>query len=114
MMTRPKDVRFYVTEDGHVTVEEWLSAIEDQRARTAIDARIARLRLGLVGHVRELGEGVHELKIGVGQGYRVYFGNVSNVVVLLLCGGIKRTQKGDIKRAKELWNDYQQRSKVKR
>jgi putative addiction module killer protein len=69
------------------------------------------LRLDLVGSVREVGAGVHEIKIDVGQGYRVYFGNVSNVVVLLLCGGDKRTQKADIRRAKEFWSDYQERAK---
>ena len=64
-----------------------------------------------MGHVREMCRGVHELKVDVGQGYRVYFGNVSNVVVLLLCGGDKRTQKADIKRAREFWSDYQERAK---
>ena len=54
---------------------------------------------------------MHELKVDIGQGYRVYFGNVSNVVVLLLCGGDKRTQKADIKRAREFWSDYQERAK---
>lgn len=111
MAVRPKDVQLYVTEEGKSPVEDWLSGLRDRKARAAIDARIARLRLGLVGQVREVGEGVHELKVDVGQGYRVYFGNVSNVVVLLLCGGDKRTQKTDIKRAKEFWSDYQERAK---
>src|SRR4051812_16648403 len=98
MIARPKDVQLYVTEKGKVPFEDWQNGLRDLKARAAIDARIARLRLGLVGNVRELGEGVHEMKVDVGQGYRVYFGNVSNVLVLLLCGGDKRTQKKDVKR----------------
>jgi putative addiction module killer protein len=111
MAVRPKDVQLYVTEEGKSPVEDWLEGLRDRKARVAIDARIGRLRLGLVGQVREIGESVHEMKVDVGQGYRVYFGNVSNMVVLLLCGGDKRTQKADIKRAKEFWSDYQERAK---
>ena len=110
MAVRPKDVQLYVTEEGKSPFEDWLEGLRDRKARAAIDARIARLRLGLVGNVREVGGGVHELKVDVGQGYRIYFGNVSNVVVLLLCGGDKRTQKADIKRAREFWSDYQERA----
>ena len=111
MAVRPKDVQLYVTEEGKSPVEDWLKGLRDRKARATIDARIARMRLGLVSQVREVGEGVHEMKVDMGPGYRVYFGNVSNVVVLLLCGGDKRTQKADIKRAKEFWSDYQGRAK---
>ena len=111
MSVQPKDVQLYVTEEGKSPFEDWLEGLRDRKARAAIDSRIARLRLGLVGNVREIGEGVHELKVDVGQGYRVYFGNISNVVVLLLCGGDKRTQKADVKRAREFWSDYQERAK---
>ena len=110
MAVRPKDVQLYVTEEGKSPFEDWLEGLRDRKARAAIDARIARLGLGLVGQVREVDRGVHELKVDIGQGYRVYFGNVSNVVVLLLSGGDKRTQKADIKRAREFWSDYQERA----
>ena len=110
MVVRPKDVQLYVTDEGKSPVEDWLEGLRDRKARAAVDARIARLRLGLVGQVREVGGGVHELKVDVGQGYRLYFGNVSNLIVLLLCGGDKRTQKADIKRAREFWSDYQERA----
>ena len=90
MAVRPKDVLLYVTEEGKSPVEDWLGGLRDRKARAAIDARIARLRLG--------------------QGYRVYFGHVSSLVVLLLCGGDKRTQKADVKRAREFWSDYQERA----
>ncbi|HEY0386182.1 MAG TPA: type II toxin-antitoxin system RelE/ParE family toxin [Pyrinomonadaceae bacterium] len=111
MMVQPKEVRLYVTAEGRCPFENWLNGLRDRTARAAIDARIARLRLGLVGHVREVGDGVHELKADVGQGYRVYFGNVGATVVVLLCGGDKRGQKGDIKRAQGFWADYKQRTK---
>lgn len=106
----PKDIQLYVTDEGKSPVEIWLNGLRDRKARAAIDARIARLRLGLVGPVREVGAGVHEMKVDVGHGYRVYFGNISNLVVILLCGGDKRTQKTDIKRAKGYGSDYQERA----
>lgn len=63
----------------------------------------------IVGNYRSVGEGVCELKIDYGAGYRVYFGQVGSVVVLLLCGGDKSTQDRDIKLAKEYWKDYAKR-----
>lgn len=61
---------------------------------------------GNLGHHRSVGHGVHELKIDFGPGYRVYFGQDGDKVVVLLIGGDKKTQAADIKRAQEYWNDY--------
>ena len=74
-----------------------------------IHNRITRLRSGLLGDVASVGSGVHELKIDFGSGYRVYFGNEGETLVLLLCGGTKRTQAKDISQAKKYWENYKDR-----
>jgi putative addiction module killer protein len=76
--------------------------LRDQKARARIDARIRRLELGNPGDVEPVGEGVSELKIDYGPGYRVYFVKNGKTVVVLLCGGDKSTQDQDIKKAKTL------------
>ncbi len=74
----------------------------DDRARARIETRIYRLSLGNPGDVKSVGEGVGELRIDYGPGYRIYFTQLKKVVVILLCGGDKRTQAKDIKTAKAL------------
>ena len=81
---------------------EWLSSLADQRAQAKIVSRIERLGLGNPGDVKPVGEGVSEMRISHGPGYRVYFMQIDKAVVLLLCGGDKSTQQKDIKRAKEI------------
>ena len=80
----------------------WLDGLTDETLRGVIAARIKRLALGLAGDVAPVGEGVSELRIHLGAGWRVYFVQRGKVVVVLLTGGSKRTQKGDIKRAKAM------------
>jgi putative addiction module killer protein len=67
------------------------------------------LQLGLFGDAKSVGEGVNELRIAFGPGYRIYYALDGEVVVLLLCGGDKSTQGKDIKQAKDYWNDYRGR-----
>ena len=78
---------------------EWLSALRDRRARRIIAARIERLAHGNPGDVKPVGRGVSELRVSYGPGYRVYFVKRGEVVVLLLCGGDKSSQVGDIAKA---------------
>ena len=80
----------------------WIDELKDHHARTRIARRIDRLKLGNPGDVKPVGEGVSELRINVGPGYRVYFTQRSNVFVLLLCGGDKGSQDRDIRKAKAL------------
>lgn len=80
----------------------WIERLPDDRARARIEARIFRLSLGNPGDVRPVGEGVSELRIDYGPGYRVYIAQQGKTVVILLCGGDKRTQKKDIVAAKAL------------
>lgn len=80
----------------------WIAALNDDRARARIEARIYRLSLGNSGDVKTVGGGVSELRIDYGPGYRVYFTRIGRAVVILLCGGDKRSQDKDIKTAKAL------------
>jgi putative addiction module killer protein len=82
--------------------DDWLSALNDQKALAKIIARIERLALGNPGDVKPVGEGVSEMRIPYGPGYRVYYRQTGKELVLLLCGGDKATQDKDIKRAKEI------------
>jgi putative addiction module killer protein len=80
----------------------WLKALKDDRARAKIAARIRRLALGNPGDVSPVGSGLSELRIHYGPGYRVYFAQRGNVLIVLLCGGTKRSQANDISKAKAL------------
>jgi putative addiction module killer protein len=82
--------------------EAWYAKLRDQNAKARIDVRIRRLELGNPGTVEPVGEGVSELKIDYGPGYRVYFVRKGKSVVILLCGGDKSTQDKDIKAAIKL------------
>ena len=81
---------------------DWFNSLRDRRAKARIQARIDRLELGHFGDVAPVGEGVSELRIFYGPGYRVYFVKRGSVVVILLSGGAKSTQDSDIVKAKEI------------
>ena len=81
---------------------EWLHKLRDDRARAKIVDRLVRVEGGNFGDVEPVGDGVSELRIDYGPGYRVYFMRRGRVVVVILCGGDKRTQTKDIKRAKRM------------
>ena len=81
---------------------DWLDKLRDGVAVKAIKRRIARVQIGLFGDTKSVGDGVVELRVDHGPGYRVYFVRHGDVVVLLLCGGDKKSQQRDIMRAKAL------------
>ena len=81
---------------------DWLVGLRDTRAKAEIARRIRRLALGNPGDVKPVGEGVSELRISYGPGFRVYFVQQGPVLVILLCGGDKGSQQRDIRRAKDL------------
>ena len=85
---------------------EWFETLRDRQARTRIDLRIRRLSLGNPGDVKPVGQGVSELRIDFGPGYRVYFVQRGQTLIILLAGGDKRTQDRDIKAAIELARDF--------
>jgi putative addiction module killer protein len=80
----------------------WLDDLADRKAALRIATRIRRLELGNAGDVRPVGEGVSEMRIDYGPGYRVYFASRGKTIVILLCGGDKRTQRKDIKAALQM------------
>ncbi|MBU2752406.1 type II toxin-antitoxin system RelE/ParE family toxin [Acidithiobacillus thiooxidans] len=86
---------------------KWESRLRDKRARTIIATRLARLAHGLPGDVEPVGEGVSELRIHYGPGYRVYFQQRGDILIVLLCGGDKKTQARDIATAKKLAEDME-------
>lgn len=86
---------------------KWMAGLRDGRARAKVAARIDRLALGNLGDVAPVGEGISELRIHYGPGYRVYFARRGNALILLLCGGDKGTQARDIKAAKALAADLE-------
>ena len=106
MFATPKDVVAFRAADGRVPFEEWLDDVNDKKAVARILARLARVRQGNLGDCKPVGEGVSELRVDHGPGYRVYFGQDGRTLVVLLCGGDKRTQDRDIRLAKQYWHEY--------
>jgi putative addiction module killer protein len=89
------------------TFRKWERKLKDQRARAAIAARLFRLANGLSGDVSPVGDGISELRVHYGPGYRVYFRYSGEEIVILLCGGDKSTQERDIRASKRLWAELE-------
>ena len=96
-------VRYYITENGKKPFIEWLDKLKDVKGRIKILTQIDRLSLGNYGNCETIGDGVNELKINFGPGYRIYYAKTGDEIVLILCGGTKKTQQTDINKAKEFW-----------
>ena len=95
----PRDVRNYVTPEGREPYEEWVNSYRNRKTRAIIRERINRLHLGNFGDYKRLTADLYELRIHYGPGFWVYFGMVDRVIVILLCGGSKKTQRRDIQKA---------------
>ena len=106
--THPRELQAYRPQNGQEPFTEWFYAIRYQRTQTRIQGRLDRLEAGNFGDCRSVGDGVFELRIYFGPGYRIYFGEVDNTIVLLLCGGDKSSQTRDIARAKTYWREYKE------
>ncbi len=107
MEAQPREIRNYRKADGTRPFAEWLDSLRDITAKVKIEKRLLRVAIGNLGDYRSVGEGVFELRIDYGPGYRVYFGQIGSKIILLLCGGDKSTQLQDILTAKEYWRDYE-------
>jgi putative addiction module killer protein len=104
------EIRHYLTAAGKDIFESWLESLGDEVTEARIDARIGRLTRGNFGDCKPVGDGVWELRINLGPGYRVYYAIVARRCVLLLAGGDKRKQSADIARAIAYLKDYKLRS----
>jgi len=102
---RPRKLRRYQDENREHPFDAWITGLKDKKGRGIIRNRLDRLEAGNMGDCDPVGEGVFEFKINFGPGYRVYFGEDGDLVVLLW-GGIKDTQRRDILTAKGFWRDY--------
>jgi putative addiction module killer protein len=99
----------YQTIHGREPVTEWLNNLHDKRVQAKLRIRLKRLELGLWGDCTAVGDGVLELREHFGAGYRLYFGRHGQTVVILLCGGEKKSQEMDIVTAKSYWADWKKR-----
>ena len=103
------DVLRYQAEDATEPVTEWLNQLRDRQTQARLRIRLRRLEAGNFGDCHPVGEGVSEFREHMGTGYRVYFGRHGQKVVILLCGGDKKSQERDIRQAKRFWADWKRR-----
>ena len=101
----------YITEDGENPFHNWLNSLKDISARARIRVRLNRVRLGNFGDCKAVGKGVNELRVDYGPGYRIYYGKSKTTIVILLCGGSKKSQAKDIQLAQNYWADFKRRTK---
>lgn len=104
-------LRIYTDSAGHAPFEHWLEHLPDRLARAKIRARLARVEAGNLGDCKPLRQGIQELRIDYGSGYRVYLSRQGSVLVLLLCGSDKSGQRREIERAIEYLEDWKQRGR---
>jgi putative addiction module killer protein len=109
MQSFPYELEYFVSESGRIPFKQWLDDLRDVSARAKIRVRLDRVRLGNIGDSRSVGDGVSELRVDHGPGYRIYFGQEGKRIILLLLGGDKTTQERDIVQAKKFLTDYKRR-----
>lgn len=101
-------LRIARSRSGDLPFDQWFRSLPDSVIRARIQARLNRIRLGNLGDSKNLGGGVHELRLDFGPGYRIYFAHAERSIVLLLGGGDKSTQRKNVARAKQLWAEYKE------
>jgi putative addiction module killer protein len=106
------ELRIYTDRQDRQPLTQWLGDLKDIRARAQIRARLARVGAGNLGDCKPLRDGVQEMRIDYGPGYRVYLSRQGPVLVLLLCGSDKSDQSKAINQAIEYLNDWKQRGKL--
>lgn len=105
-MNTSKRVIVYATSEGKEPFTDWLNRLQDAMVRKRILVRVSRLQKGNYGDYKIIGEGIKEARMFFGSGYRVYFGERGNDLIILLCGGDKSSQNKDIEKAKKYWQEY--------
>jgi putative addiction module killer protein len=110
MSNMKNTINEYLDAEGKSPYAEWLGQLRDAKTKAKIMMRVDKMELGLFGDVEPIGDGLSELRVHYGSGYRVYYGKEGRHVYLLLCGGDKSTQAKDIKKAKAYWKDHKRRN----
>ena len=108
MVDTKYDIQIYSNEKGREPFTQWLESLENTQ-RYRIKARLTRLAVGNFGDYKQIGNGLYELRFITNSGYRVYYGIRNNEIVILLNGGDKSKQQKDIAKAKEYFEDYNNR-----
>ena len=106
----PIEIEYYVDDRGGCPFLSWSNSLENKATRAMVLQRLVKVAAGNLGDCKRLVQtsGIWELRIHEGPGYRIYFGRVGKKVILLLCGGTKKTQAADIARANKYWRHYQE------
>jgi putative addiction module killer protein len=104
--TTTKEIDFYITPDGKNPFKEWYESLKDKRAKLEVGRRLDRAAAGNSGDHKTLVEGLMEMKITYSPGYRIYYTETDERIIVLLCGGTKKTQPQDILKAKGYLEDY--------
>lgn len=107
-----RKVEYLTLADGSQPFAEWLEGL-DKASRARVNAGIDKARRGVRKLIRALGDGVYEIKVDFGPGYRVYFGEDGGRLILLISGGDKKSQSQDIEKAKSLWRSYEKNKKLR-
>ena len=102
------EIQYYRSQKGRQPFIEWFKSIRDRNTRNRVERRLKRLEDGNFGDCQSVGRGVFELRLHFGPGYRIYFGQISNRLILLLCGGDKTSQQRDIESAKSYLIEYKE------
>jgi putative addiction module killer protein len=108
-IVNPKQIVLYADEGGNEPFQAWIDSLRDPKSRRRIISRLFRVQQGNYGDVKPIGDGLSELRIFFGPGYRVYFGEDAGNIVVILCGGDKDSQSRDIEDAKAYWKEYKSR-----
>lgn len=102
----------YLTDDGHDHFKEWLGNLAERQARARVVVRVQRMAVGNFGDCKPIADGVWELRIDYGPGYRVYYARTGGKLLLILVGGDKRKQQAEIETALEYWKNWNRRNKT--
>ncbi|MEK7164950.1 MAG: type II toxin-antitoxin system RelE/ParE family toxin [Patescibacteria group bacterium] len=102
------EVLIYQKESGDEPFTQWLDGMRDATTRRRISKRLRRIEQNNIGDVESVGDGVFELRLHFGAGYRIYFGSIDKEIILLLIGGDKNSQIKDIQKAKYYWQEHSQ------
>lgn len=105
----PRQIRIYQDQNQRRPYLDWLLGLRDKKTKARILRHVARMQQGNLGDHKPVGDSVMELRLHFGAGYRVYFAQDGDTIVVLLCAGAKSSQRKDIERAKAFWNDYKAR-----